>query len=343
MAKIGVGIVGCGGMGAALAQGLAELPTAELVAVYDPVREQAAKLAKERGGRVCASLSRLVGDERVGAVVVAAPQFAHAKATVAAAKAGKHVFCEKPMAVTLEQCDAMIEACQTAGVKLMIGQVCRYHAVHGKVKELVASGEYGKPICISVQRLGGSWGGAYCQPWRLQRKTSAGSLLEIHAHEIDFMRWVCGDVAAVYAAGGTYVDQRLDYPDLTLVSMHFASGAKGMLHAGQVSVIGGYGGRVDCERGSVVFPAIWGADAGIQVGKAGESSRGGSRTAPTKFIPAKEIQVEEPVTHELRDFIDCILNGTPAPVPGEVGRAAVEVGLAAYRSIQTGRTVKLPL
>jgi len=334
MAKIGVGIIGCGGMGAALAQGVAALPTAEVVAVYDSLPEQAEKLAKERGGRAYKSLGGLLKSERVGAVVVAAPQFAHAKATIAAAKAGKHVFCEKPMALSLKQCDAMIEACRAANVKLMIGQVCRYHAVHGKVKELVASGEYGKPIAMTVERLGGSWGGAYCQPWRLQRKMCAGSILEIHAHEIDFMRWVCGDVAAVYAAGGIYVDKRLDYPDLTLVTLHFASGAKGLLHAGQVSVIGGYGGRVDCEGGSIVFPAIWGADAGIQVAKAGEQP---------KFIPANEIQVEDPVQHELRDFIDCILNGTPAPVPGEVGRAAVEVGIATYRSIETGKAVKLPL
>ena len=133
----------------------------------DPVPEQAAKLAAERGARVAASLSRLVGDDRVEAVIVPAPQFAHAKATVAAAKAGKHVFCEKPMAVSLGQCDAMIEACQAAGVKLMIGQVCRYHPTHGKVKELAASGDFGKPISMTVHRLGGSWGGAYCQPWRL--------------------------------------------------------------------------------------------------------------------------------------------------------------------------------
>ena len=165
-------------------------------------------------------------------------------------------------------------------------------------------------------------------------KTSAGSLLEIHAHEIDFMRWVCGDVAAVVRGRRNLCRSQARLPDLALVTMHFASGAKGMLHVGQVSVVGGYGGRVDCEGGSLVFPAFWGAEAGIQVGKAGE---------PTRFIPSSEIKVEEPVTHELRDFIDAILSGTPAPVPGEVGRAAVEVGLASYRSIQTGRTVKLPL
>ena len=334
MAKIGVGILGCGGMGASLARGLGELETAALVAAWDTVPANAARLADSTGARACASLDELLGDAGVQAVVVASPQFAHAANTVAAAKAGKHVFCEKPMAVTLADCDAMIAACGEAGVTLMIGQVCRYHAVHGRVRELVASGELGKPICMTCHRLGGPWGGAYDQSWRLKRDLSGGNLMEIHAHEIDFMRFVCGDVERVYAAGGRFVNERLDYPDLTLVTLHFASGAKGLLHAGQVSALGGYGGRVDCERGSLSFPTIWGADAGIHIRTAG-----GDAT----FVAASDIVVETPVTHELRDFVDCILNDTPPPVPGREGRAAVEVALAAYQSIDSGLPVALPL
>jgi len=323
MGSIRVGIVGCGGMGAALARGLDAVEAAEVVAAYDAVAGKAAELAEKTGARACATCDELLG--AVDAVVVASPQFAHAENTVAAARAGKHVFCEKPMAVTLEDCDAMIEACRDAGVKLMLGQVCRYHAVHGKVKELVASGQLGKPICMVVRRLGGPWGGQFAQSWRLERAQSGGNLLEIHSHEIDFMRWVCGNVEAVYAAGGCYLDKRLDYPDLTLVTMHFASGATGLLHTGQVSTIGGYGGRVDCERGSLYFPAIWGADAGIHIAKSG---------AEASFLRASDIPVEDPVAHELRDFIDCVLNDTDPPVPGEEGRGAVAVGLAAYESIE---------
>ena len=334
MSKIGVGIVGCGGMGASLARGVGELETAEVVACYDDAGETAKELAEKTGSRACASYEEMLADDAVQAVAVATPQFAHAECTVAAAKAGKHVFCEKPMAVTLERCDAMISACREAGVKLMIGQVCRYHGVHSKVQELVASGEFGKPVCMIVRRIGGTWGGAYNQHWRLKRELSGGNLMEIHAHEIDFMRFVCGDVVRVYAAGGIYVDQRLDYPDLALVTMHFANGAKGLLHSGQVSAIGGYGGRVDCEGGSIHFPTIWGAEGGIRMCKAG-----GEAT----FLPTSEITVETPVTHELRDFVDAVIHDTAAAIPGEEGRAAVEIALAAYQSIETGQAVDLPL
>ncbi len=334
MSKIGVGIAGCGGMGAALAQGVAGLESAQVVATCDELQEKAQELATKHGAKAVGSLDALLGDKAVQAVVVASPQFAHAANTVAAARAGKHVFCEKPMAVTLEDCDAMIAACRKAKVKLMIGQVCRYHAVHGKVRELVKGGELGRPVCMTVHRLGGQWGGAYGQSWRLQREKCGGTLLEIHAHEIDFMRWVCGDVEAVYAAGGLYLDKRLDYPDLALVTLHFAGGAKGLLHTGQVSAIGGYGGRVDCERGSLAFPTIWGAEAGIHIAKTGEKAT---------FIPAGDLKVEDPVRHELRDFVDCVARGTEPPVPGEDGRAVVEVGVAAYQSIECGETVPLPL
>ncbi|MBL7223099.1 MAG: Gfo/Idh/MocA family oxidoreductase [Candidatus Brocadiae bacterium] len=334
MGKLGFGIIGCGGMGASLARGLGEIDAAEIVTVFDEAQDKAGELAESTGACVSPSLDDLLADDGVQAVVVAAPQFAHAESTIAAAKAGKHVFCEKPMAVTLADCDAMIEACAAAGVKLMIGQVCRYHGVHGKVKGLVASGELGKPICMMVHRIGGPWGGDYNQHWRLSREMSGGTLLEINAHEIDFMRWVCGDVASVYAAGGIYLDKRLDYPDLALVTMNFASGAKGMLHQGQVSAIGGYGGRVDCEGGSLHFPFFWGGDGGIHICRTGEEAT---------FLPASEIQVETPVTHELRDFVGCVLDGSDVPVPGQEGRAVVEIGIAAYRSIDEGRPIDLPL
>ena len=334
MNQIGVGIIGCGGMGTDLARGIGELETARLAGVYDPDETARAAVAQKHGGQAFSSREELLGAGGIDAVIVAAPQFAHAEATIAAARAGKHVFCEKPMAVTLEDCDAMIQACAEAGVKLMIGQVCRYIGIHATAHDLAASGEYGKPVCITMHRLGGPWGGIYDTGWRMKAATSGGTLMEINAHEIDFMRWVCGDVEAVYAAGGQYVDERLDYPDLTLVTLHFRSGAKGLLHAGQVSVAGAYGGRIDLEKGSIVCPAFWGEGAGVAVSKSG---------AEPEFLPAEDIEVENPVNHELRDFIGCILNGTPPPVPGPEGRAAVEIAIAAYRSVQTGQVVSLPL
>ena len=78
-------------------------------------------------------------------------------------------------------------------------------------------------------------------------------------------RWTCGDVTSVYAAGGQYVQKESDYPDVVLASLNFANGAVGLLHSSHVSAVGGYGGRVDCEGGSIYFPQTWGGDATIQI------------------------------------------------------------------------------
>jgi len=254
---------------------------------------------------------------------------------VDAANAGKHVFTEKPMATCVAECDTMIQACADRGVKLMVGQVCRYHGVHGKIKAIADSGELGKPTCMEVHRLGGPWGaGTWARDWRLSMEKSGGLLMEINAHEIDFMRFVCGDVDTVYAVGGIYRQKEADYPDIAMVSLKFKSGAVGLLRASQASALGGYGGRLDCELGSIEFPSFWGANGGITYAKFG-----GEATT----IAAGDIKVTPPVQAEVQAFVEAVRDDTPPPIPGEVGRAAVQVAQAAYRSIETGQPVQLPL
>src|SRR5438034_987242 len=116
--------------------------------------------------------------------------------------------------------------------------------------------------------------------------------------------------------------------------MTFASGAVGLLHSSQASTIGGYGGRLDGTEGSVTFPAIWGRDAALTI----KRFDGEART-----LPIAEIEVPDPVAEEIRRFVEAVQNGDEPPVGGAEGRAATEVALAAYRSIETGQAVELPL
>jgi predicted dehydrogenase len=238
------------------------------------------------------------------------------------------------MSPTLEGCDAMIEAARKHGVKLGTGLVCRYHAAHSKVREIALSGEIGTPVCMTVYRLSGRWGGVWRTSWRSKLALSGGTLMEVNAHEIDFMRAVLGDVRRVYAAGGLYRDTGIDYPDVALVSMTFASGAVGLLHSSQTSAIGGYGGRLDGTEGSVTFPAIWGRDAALTI----KTSGGEART-----LPIAEIPVPNPVAEEIRRFVAAVQAGEEPPVGAAEGRAATEIALAAYRSIESGEPVTLPI
>ncbi len=335
METIGVGVIGCGGMGRSLATSAQAVKGLEVISVSDVEQTLAEKLASDLGTSYTLNYHELLADERIHAVLIASPPFLHSQMAVDAANAGKHVFSEKPMAPTLEACDAMISASEENGVKLTIGLVCRYHATHATVHEIVQSGTLGAPVCMMVHRIGGPWRSGYSHtPWRLERAKSGGSLMEINAHEIDFMRWTCGEVDAVHGTGGRYIQHESDYPDVVLASLQFKSGAIGLLHSSHVSAVGGYGGRIDCEGGSIYFPQIWGADATLQIKPFdGESER----------IKIAGIKTPPPVEEEIRVFAAAIRNDTPPSITGLDGRAAAEIALAVYQSVENGQRVSLPL
>ena len=335
MGDFGIGLVGAGGMGKSLVLEANQIEGVKVVFVSDLDEDRARSLAEEVNASYTLDYHGLLCDDRIHAVFVASPPFLHATISIDAMNSGKHVFCEKPMATTLKDCDAMIKTAEQNQVNLGVGLVCRFHATHSKVREIVVSEQLGKPISMHVHRIGGPWqGGSYHTDWRMQREKCGGFLMEVNAHEIDFMRWTCGEIKKVYAAGGTYIQHEADYADLVVASLNFENGAVGLLHSGQVSAIGGYGGRVDCEKGSIFFPQIWGGDSKIQIKRFDGSG---------EDIPISSIEVESPVRAEIRAFIDATIDGVTPPVAGADGRAATEIALAAYRSLETGDPVNLPM
>ena len=334
MTKLGLGVIGCGNMGASLANGARDLDCAEVVCVSDVDSEKGQALSEKMDCDYEVDYHNMLAREDVQAVMIATPPFLHSDPTIAAAQAGVHVFCEKPMSPTLVGCDAMIAACEQGGVKLGIGLVCRFHPVHRKVRDLARGGDLGTPLCLMVHRLGGGWGGVWSASWRKSRDKSGGTLMEVNAHEIDFMRFVMGDAESVSAVGGQFVQMETDFPDVALVSIRFKNGGVGVLHSSQASAIGGYGGRLDCAEGSVVFPTFWGGEGGLRYKR-----YDGGETA----VAASELsQDESPVSQEIRAFCEAVLNGEDPPVSGADGRAAVEIALAAYQSIETGEAIVLP-
>lgn len=335
MEPIGIGLIGCGGMGRSLAQSLQGVEGARLVAVCDVAEAAGRAAADEFQVPYYQDYHDLLGHREVQGVLIAAPQFSHAETTIAAAAAGKHIFCEKPMSTHVADCDRMIAATEAAGVKLMIGQVCRFHGVHSAVKKLVSDGLLGDPTCMMVHRVGGGWGKVWQQSWRLSKERSGGTLMEVNSHEIDFLLWVCGEARQVYAAGGNYITPQMDYPDIVLVTITFRNGAVGFLHSSQATLFGGYGGRLDGTEGSAEFPSIWGENAGVRYRRHDASE--------ATFLSLSEMQVASPVQQELAAFIAAIRTDTDPPVTGRDGRAAVEVAQAAYQSMETGQPVTLPL
>lgn len=335
MGTLGLGVIGCGNMGASLAKGASVLDCAKVVCVSDVDEEKGQALAKDMQSDYEADFRAMLAREDVQAVLIATPPFLHEEPAIAAAEAGVHIFSEKPMAPTLAGCDTMINAAKEHGVKLGIGLVCRFHPVHRKVQELAHAGDLGSPTTMTVHRLGGGWGGVWTAPWRQSRAQSGGTLMEINAHEIDFMRFVMGEAESVYAVGGSYLQRDSDFPDVALVSVRFKNGGTGVLHSSQASAIGGYGGRLDCAEGSVVFPTFWGAEGGLRYKR-----HDGEETAIAASDLARD---ESPVSQELRAFCEAVLKDEEPPIGGVDGRAATEIALAAYRSIETNAVVHLPM
>jgi predicted dehydrogenase len=313
-------------MGRGLADSLAKRNDVRIAAVADPVEAACQQAAEAYRASGHAGYEEVLSRADIDAVVVAAPNYLHKEITIAAARAGKHVFCEKPMALNTADCDLMIRAAADAGVKLMVGHVLRLMFPYWRIKELAGDGGLGTPFCVSIRRIQ-RWSP---RGWRARLDQSGGPLFEVHVHELDFMRHLCGEVAQVSAYGGRFAAEGVDYYDTYLVNLRFRSGAVGHLHCGMTTGASLYEGKAVCPQGVLSFGPGWG-DAVVQRGSAeAEPLNPDSRVGPVG------------IDWELDSFVNWVLRDEPPVVTAQDGRSAVELAQAAYRSISEGRPIDLP-
>lgn len=318
-------------MGRSLGRQLLEVADARLVGIADPSAAALTAASEELKAPGFATPEELLTQAEPDAVIIASPGFLHREHTELAASRGKHVFVEKPMAIRTDDCDAMIRAAEEAGVTLMVGQVLRYYPCWWQILELVKQGEIGEPWAVAVTRISGGWGG-WSQPWRNSLEQSGGLLMEVNAHEIDFMCQVCGDVTRVYAEAERYGEDPADYPNLCFVSMRFASGAVGLLHSSTVAAVNDLTGKVQGSDGTIVYTNGFNGAGEIRYAR---------RDGESQSIRIRDIHVEQPVRKELRLFVEAVRNGTPPAVTGAEGRRNVAIARAAYESARSGQPVSL--
>lgn len=296
----------------------------KLVAVFDSNPEAAKGVSSEVGGQMCGNMDELLARRDVEGVIVATPGFLHAEHVRKAAAASKHVFCEKPMALTVRDCDDMIDACEEAGVNLMIGQVLRLIPIFKESARIVRE-ELGRPVAMSTTRIGG-WG--YRQGWRTRVDQCGGMLLEVNVHEFDYLRHVLGEPEEAFAYGGRLVLDYVDFEDTVFASFRFRGGAVGVLKAAVSSVIGEYRGEIICQNGTLFYDNRAGA---IRYRKAGseEVTIGKDRMPPGG------------VAEEVAEFIASIRENRSPSITGQDGRAAVGMAVAVRRSIAERAPVPL--
>jgi UDP-N-acetylglucosamine 3-dehydrogenase len=318
-----IGVLGAGFAGAMHAHSALRIDGVEVAAVAAVPLDQAAALAKECGARV-ASAEEICAADDIDLVVVATPTHLHAQYAIAAARAGKHVFCEKPLARTLADGEAMVRACDDAGVALAVGHVVRYFKEYQRAKQLLDDGTLGRPAIATLVR--GNFAVGSARAWYLDAAKSGGVVLDLMLHDLDTVRWWFGEPAGEYArrftgtGGLEYALATIRYDDRPIVQVE-ASWAE---HAGFRT---GYELRGD--RGMLVHDSRAASPIALQspAGPAGPAMM----ATPTLH--------ETPYLVQLRDLVARIARGDRPLVDGHEGLRSLALGLAVIRSADTGEVV----
>lgn len=331
-AAVRVALIGSGRMGAFHGASLARrIPDAELVAVADPAPGTAERLAGELGaGRAYADPADALADPQVDAVVIAAPARAHTDLVVVAAAAGKHVFCEKPMAVTAADADRAIDAAESAGVVLQVGFQRRFDPDWRAAREQVDAGRVGTPRLLrSLTRDPGGFDPARIPPHTI--------FLETLIHDFDVLRFLNPGAAAVeaYAVAEALVEPEWrgrGLRDTAVVVVRFDNGATGIAEA---CFEASYGYDVRAE----VFGSGGMATMGGRARSGMRMSTESGRLADT--VRSDQELFHDAYTDELASFVACVRRDEPAAVTGHDARAALAIALAAIESVETGGPVRV--
>ncbi len=331
---IRMGLLGAGFMGSTHAAIYDRLSDSELVAVGDANRALADELAGKYGARAYYDIEALLAADDIDAVDVCLPTFLHERCVVGAAQAGKHVLCEKPVALSLEQVDNMMAAVERAGVSAMVGQVIRFWPEYVAIRDLLTSGALGEPRAITASRLSAppAWGNWFKDP-----KLSGGAVLDLHVHDLDFVYWLLGMPETVYAVGLQGEMGAWDHVTTSLA----------------------YPGSIAVVEGSFLMPEgfpfqmlfrLFGSEATVeyrfrvlgQVGERAQAERELQLYRPGK--PAESIPTadKDAYFNELEYFVSCLAAGRqPEIATLPEAREVLRVALSARQSLETGETVPI--
>ena len=330
--KINLAVIGTGRMGSVhVANIVNKVPEANLVAVCD-IRLDVAQAAADQWGipRVVQDYHELLADESIEAVLIATTTSTHAEIIKDCAKAGKHIFCEKPIALDLARIDEALEAVKLAGVKLQVGFNRRFDKNFRKVKEIVMSGELGRPCLLKITNRDPEL------PSMELLRASGGLFLDMTIHDFDMAQFQIGEVSEVYATGSVLIDNELEGfgdIDTALITLKFKDGTLGSIDNSRQSVYG-YDQRLEvfCLEGTAM----------AENEKENMVFKGNREGFRSSRVPNSFIQRYAPCyVEEVRQFMVSVRDDLPTPVTGEDGRKAVEIGYAAWKSFHENRPVKI--
>lgn len=331
--QVRVGLIGAGRIGRLHASNLtSRLPMAQLEAIADVDLEAAQTLAEKSDvGFVTEDYRELLERDDIDAVVICSSTDTHAEISQDAARAGLHIFCEKPIDLDLARIDETLEEVERAGVKFQVGFNRRFDPNFKRVREAVAEGRVGTPEILRITSRDP-------EPPPLDYvRASGGIFLDMTIHDFDMARFLIGgEVDTVYATGKVRVDPAIGEAgdvDTAVITLEFENDVVGTIDNSRRAVYG-YDQRVE----------VFGSDGVVKVGNEtpdrhvvlNEDGRHGPN--PLYFFLER---YTESYVAEMKAFLEAVANDGPVPVTGHDGRMPVVMGLAAGRSLNEGRPVRL--
>jgi predicted dehydrogenase len=346
---LGFAIVGCGMIARFHARALQDVPGTRLVALVSRTPANAHKVMEAVGQKcdVHTDLAAVLARKDVDVIVVTTPSGAHMEPALAAAQAGKHVVVEKPLEITLDRCDRIIDACDRYGVKLCTIFPSRFGDANQALKAAIDAGRFGRLTL----------GETTCKWWRPQsyydeggwKGTKAldggGALMNQAIHNVDLLTWMMGPVTHISGFTATLAHERIEVEDTAVACLRFQNGALGVIQA-TTSVYPGLPKTVAIhgDRGSAVieqddllrweFTPEIPADAETRQRFAQKTGASGGSSNPAAISHVGHAR-------QLADFVQSIEISRPPLVDGREGRRAVQVILGIYESMASGRVEKL--
>ena len=332
--QLNLGVIGLGRMGRLYARTVAtQVPGVRLYAVAEPDEQARAVVAEGfHVPHAVAGTDSLLGLPDLDAVIIATPTSTHHELVIAAAAARKAIFCEKPLALTLAETHAALDAVARAGVPLQVGFMRRFDAAYMRAKALIDAGKIGQPVTFkSIGR------DPFCpNPLYADPAKSGGLIIDMGIHDLDLGRWLMGSEVERVSAEGTLLVcdtlKAVNDIDNAVINLRFTSGALGNV---EVSRNAFYGYDIRTE--------VLGSEGALNIGSYQQTAvllltREGAQHDITPYLmerfgPAYSAQIAH--------FAECLREGKPPAVGGADALAAFEIGLAATRSAQTGLPVPL--
>lgn len=338
------GIVGAGLIADFHARAIGDIPNAKFVACCDTNLPRAEALAKKYGGQAYGSYEEMLKNKDIDIVTIATPSGLHMEPAIAAARAGKHVICEKPVEITLERIDAMVEAHARAGTRLGGIFPYRFNDMMVPLREAIRSGRFGTITCASVYvpwwrtdaYYEGSWHGTV-------KLDGGGALMNQSIHMVDMLCDLMPPVESVQAYTAT-LGHKIETEDTAVAAVKYAGGALGLIYGTTASypgqfrrfeITGTKGTVINVENSITVWQFADERPEDAEVRRRFMKIEGGGGVADPAAI------THENHTRNFKAFLDALEKGERFWIDGAEARKAVEVILAIYRSAKEGRLVKL--